>query len=128
MTDTIWIPTNDIISGDTIRWAEGVFSGSYRKPKFQGNRTNVGLVVADSYGSKKQQHTFTVKVTESSGHCPITVGQTICRKGRNVYRHGADRKPWASETARDEVAREKHVRGDAARASRADRVALEFQL
>ena len=51
--------TGDVCAGDHIRFTEAVFAGSYRKPKFKGERVVEALVVRDSYGEAKQQHTFT---------------------------------------------------------------------
>lgn len=42
--------------------------GSYRKPRFLGERRVAARVLADSYGSAKQQHTFTLLVIESDGY------------------------------------------------------------
>ena len=116
--------TGDVVTGDHIRFSEGVFSGSYRKPKYQGERIIEALVVRDSYGEAKQQHTFTLEVTASKGKDALPVGKTICRKGRNVYRNGTQRKPWADETQRGEALEEKHQRGDNARAARQHRLWL----
>ena len=114
--------TGDVVAGDHIRFSEGVFSGSYRKPKYQGERIIEALVVRDSYGEAKQQHTFTLEVTASEGEDALLVGKTIRRKGRNVYRNDAQRKPWADETQRGEALEEKHQRGDNARAARQHRL------
>ena len=116
--------TGDVVTGAHIRFSEGVFSGSYRKPKYQGERIIEALVVRDSYGEAKQQHTFTLEVTASKGKDALPVGKTICRKGRNVYRNGTQRKPWADETQRGEALEEKHQRGDNARAARQHRLWL----
>lgn len=114
--------TGDVVSGDHIRFNEGVFSGSYRKPKFQGERIIEARVIRDSYGDAKQQHTFTLEVTASEGEDALPVGKTIRRKGRNVYRNGTHRKPWGNETQRGEALEEKHQRGDNARAARQHRL------
>ncbi len=117
-----WIDcTGDVVCGDTIRFSEGVFGGSYRKPKHIGNREIIAEVVKDSYGQQKQQHTFTLVVLESSGEQPLKVGTKTTRKGRNVYRNGTERLLWDDEAARESVADEKHERGDDARQKRADR-------
>ena len=66
--------TGDVVSGDRIRFAEAVFTGSHRKPKFAGERIIEAAVVADSYGSEKQQHTFSLVVLESWGVDSIAPG------------------------------------------------------
>jgi len=50
-----------------ISITEPVFSGSYRRPKFVGERTIVGTIVRDSYGAQSGQHTFTVSVVHAPG-------------------------------------------------------------
>jgi hypothetical protein len=116
--------TGDVVTGDVIQWEEGVFTSS-KKPKFLGNRTVRAVVIKDSYGSDKQQHTFTILPLSSSGTQPIAVGKQTTRKGRNIYRNGTMRMPWTNEDKRQAVANEKHARGDVARAAR-DRRKSEF--
>ena len=116
--------TGDVVTGDVIQWEEGVFTSS-KKPKFLGNRTVRAVVVKDSYGSDKQQHTFTILPLASSGAQPIAAGKQTTRKGRNIYRNGTMRMPWINEDKRQAVANEKHARGDVARAAR-DRRKSEF--
>ena len=114
-----WMPaTGDVVRGDTIRFTEAVFAGSFRNPQFSGNREIVAEVLNDSYGRDKQQHTFTLRVIRSSGTQPLEAGVTTTRKGRNVYRNGTERLEWTDENARTMAASEKHTRGDAARRSR----------
>jgi hypothetical protein len=117
-TRTWTVCTGDVCAGDTIRFTEAVFAGSYRKPKYIGERQIVASVVRDSYGACKQQHTFTLEVIESSGVSPLVAGTTTTRKGRNVYRNGTERLLLADESARRERLDEKHERGNAARARR----------
>lgn len=81
-----------------------------------------GIVEKDSYGDRKQQHTFSIRVTHSEGCQPLAVGSLVLRKGRNVYRNGTSRKPWEDETERGEVLKEKHERGDEAREAREARM------
>lgn len=123
-----WInATGDVVAGDVIRFTENVFSGSYRRPQFEGTRTITGRVVRDSYGDKKQQHTFTIEVFDCEGVSPIESGKVIRRKGRNVYRNGCLRQPWDDETARRAAVDEKHARGDKARRARQARRRFEEQ-
>ena len=118
MRQSNWINTYDIVVGDTIRFEENVFSGSWRSPKFAGKRVVAATVTKDSYGQAKQQHTFTLKILESSGTDALEVGKVTRRKGRNIYRHDPVRLLWDDEDARQKVADEKHKRGDAARSDR----------
>lgn len=115
-----FVNTNDVVKGDTIMFTEGVFNGSYRNPKYIGERTIIAKVIKESYGVEKQQHTFTLEVIEASGTDEEEVLQkkTIMRKGRNIYRNGVKRKLWDDETARLDLAEEKHERGEIARALR----------
>lgn len=115
--------TGDVVVSDVIRFTEAVFGGSYRSPRYLGDRVIEALVVRDSYGAGKQQHTFTLSVLASSGIDPIAPGTVTRRKGRNVYKNGTSRKPWIDETARAAIQAEKHARGDAARAERDRRIA-----
>jgi len=110
-----------VVVGDTIRFVEAVFSGSFRKPKYIGDRTIEAEVLKDSYGKAKQQHTFVLKVIRSEGIQPVEVGKTIRRKGRNIYKKECLRQLWAKESERENVAEEKHARGGRARKARAFR-------
>lgn len=101
--------TGDVVTGDEVRFERATFTGSYRKPRFAGNEIIEGIIVKESYGKDKQQHTFTIRRHN---------GETLLIKGRNLYRNGVWRKPWPDEDARKAVADEKHSRGDAARAER----------
>jgi len=118
---TEWLDAGgDIVTGDTIRWTEAVFKGSYRRPKFAGERIITATVIRDSYGEEKQQHTFTLAVISAEGHKAQEVldKKTIRRKGRNIYRNGVQRLPWTDEDARDKALDEKHSRGDTAQSER----------
>ncbi|MDH5727380.1 MAG: hypothetical protein OEZ58_00105 [Gammaproteobacteria bacterium] len=116
--------TGDVCTGDVIRFSEAVFIGSYRKPQYAGDRTITANVVKDSYGSQKQQHTFTLEVISVSGEQAddIEIGKKIRRKGRNVYRNDCWRKLWKDESLRQQALDEKHHRGSRARALRQQRI------
>lgn len=105
--------TGDCVVGDQVAFERAVFGGSLRKPKFVRFDMVVGAIVADSYGSDKQQHTFTLQLADGS--------KTLI-KGRNLYANGTYRQRWADEADRKAVAIEKHERGDHARAARGRRV------
>jgi hypothetical protein len=111
--------TGDVVAGDTVRFTEAVFGGPFRRPRFLGERTITALVVAETYGQDRGQHTFTLTVVAAEGTDPPAPGSTIRRKGRNLYRRGVTRAAWADEDARRVAASEKHERGDRARARRA---------
>jgi hypothetical protein len=101
--------TGDAVTGDEVKFEQAQFAGSFRNPRFIGTKTVTGKIIRDSYGAAKQQHTFTLLLED---------GSTLRIKGRNLYRNGTMRKPWADETARQDARTEKHQRGDAARATR----------
>lgn len=118
--------TGDVVAGDNILFYEPVWSGAFNprcrsSPSLAGHRVITAEVVRESYGPDKQQHTFTLRVNESSGHDAIESGKVIWRKGRNIYRNGCWRLPWPDESKRKEARQEKHSRGDAARSVRAAR-------
>lgn len=110
--------TGDVCVGDTIEFTENVFGGSYKKPKFLGERTIIATIVKDSYGLEKQQHTFTLIVVKSTGYDPLKPNVKTTRKGRNIYRNGTRRAKWSNETDRKIAIDEKHQRGDFARKAR----------
>lgn len=101
--------TGNVCKGDYVEFERAYFSGSWRKPKFEGLETIQGLIVSDSYGKAKQQHTFTILQDN---------GIKIRIKGRNLYRNGCKRQLWKDETQREKVLAEKYERGDQARAAK----------
>ena len=104
--------TGDCVVGDEVRFERAVFSGSLRRPTFDGFEMVTAKIVKDSYGRAKQQHTFTLETED---------GDNIRIKGRNLYRNGVYRKSWEDESARKLSVAEKHQRGDAARTERRQR-------
>lgn len=115
--------TGDVVVGDTILFTETVWGGSYKEPKNLGKRTIIAEIIKDSYGEKKQQHTFTFSVIDSWGCDALTKGLKTRRKGRNIYRNGTKRLPWKCKGARTLALNEKHARGGSAREARQIRVA-----
>jgi len=101
--------TGDAVIGDEVRFERATFSGSFRNPKFAGFKMIEGVIVKDSYGLQKQQHTFTIKTAE---------GDELRIKGRNLYANGLYRKSWADESLRHAAVEEKHSRGDLALVAR----------
>ena len=116
--------TGDVVVGDFIMFSESVFSGSFRKPVYVGERRIAAFVKKDSYGEAKQQHTFTLQVFDCDGVSPFASGEVIRRKGRNVYRNGTRRTLWLDESKRDAALDEKHARGAFARHKRQLRVGV----
>lgn len=104
--------TGDVVVGDEVCFDRATFTGSFRNAKFAGFERIAGRVVRDSYGAQAQQHTFTIAMAG---------GGELRIKGRNLYKNGVFRKPWADPAARGEVADEKHARGDRARLARKER-------
>lgn len=104
--------TGNCVVGDFVQFERAVFTGSYPKARFSHNETIEGEITKESYGASKQQHTFTIRLPN---------GDTTRIKGRNLYRNGTMRKPWADENERLEALKEKYARGDAARAARYSR-------
>lgn len=111
----------DICRGDTILFKETVWGGSFRHPTVLGERTNVAVIERDSYGSEKQQHTFTLRIIESEGTLPLKAGTITKRKGRNIYKNNPFRLEWIDEPARSIILEEKHKRGERARKARDSR-------
>ena len=112
--------TGDVVVGDIVTFKQDVFGGSFRNPRYIGERIIKGEVVRDSYGKDKQQHTFTIKPIEVTGVSAeeIMKKDTFRIKGRNLYKHGTLREKRADESSRQAALDEKHKRGDAARAAR----------
>lgn len=107
----------DAITGDAIRFERAIFRGSFRKPAFVGYELVTAIIVNDSYGREKQQHTFTLQLFD---------GRRVFIKGRNLYAQKLYRKVWNNEVDRETMAEEKHARGDGARADRAYRLESGF--
>lgn len=104
--------TGDACAGDEVAFARATFSGSYRKPRFEGYEVVVGKIVKESYGKMKQQHTFTIMTDDR---------RRILIKGRNLYSVLVLAKPRDPEE-RAVALRDKHDRGDQARKDRQKRL------
>ena len=111
----------DACEGDVILFSEAVFAGSFRKPRFLGDRRIAAKIIKDSYGAERQQHTFSLAILASDGTEPLAAGSKTTRKGRSVYRNGVLRAAWLDETERRAALDDKHARGDAARRAREER-------
>jgi hypothetical protein len=99
--------TGDVCAGDRVRFERATFTGSRLSPKFAGFEQITAIVLRESYGSEKQQHTFTLLLED---------GTETRIKGRNLYRNGVWRQLWSDESRRAIAVQEKHTRGAAARA------------
>lgn len=106
---------SSVVEGDEIRFERAVFTGHFKRAKFSHFELITGKVVAESYGAEKQQHTFTILLDN---------GYILRIKGRNLYKNGVWMKPRTDIEERCNAVREKHERGEIARAVREQRKAL----
>ncbi|KAI3894609.1 hypothetical protein MKW92_035425 [Papaver armeniacum] len=117
----------DACTGDVVMFEQNVYemynisSRSSAGPPC-GTRTVVGRVVRDSYGSAKQQHTFTIEVLWSKGVKPLPPLHPLLIKGRNLYKLKTIRQLWEDEEIRQKVLLEKHSRGSLAKSNRKTRI------
>jgi hypothetical protein len=99
----------NIVKGTILKFEEPIFIGSYPKVKFSYNAIHTVEVIKDSYGSLKGQHSFTLKVIESTEKL---VGDTFRKMGRNIY-------PTAEIISQPEnlekISKEKKERSDASK-------------
>jgi (S)-2-hydroxy-acid oxidase len=112
--------TGDVVTDDVVRFDRAIFTGHYPNSSFSHVCTLLVLVLKDSYGEAKQQHTFTCLVIDCDTG-DYSVAQQITIKGRNLYRNGCRRAPWSFPDQRNDVLNEKHQRGSIARAARSAR-------
>ncbi|XP_016678361.1 zinc finger CCCH domain-containing protein 62 [Gossypium hirsutum] len=79
--------TGDACTGDVVMFEQNVYemfniaSQSASGPPC-GTRIVVGRIVKESYGSAKQQHTFTIEVLWSKGEKPLSPLHPLLIKGR----------------------------------------------
>ncbi|RZC89953.1 hypothetical protein C5167_029018 [Papaver somniferum] len=117
----------DACCGDVVMFEQNVYemyniaSRSATGPPC-GTRTIAGRIVKESYGSAKQQHTFTIEVLWSKGVEPLPPLHPLLIKGRNLYKLKTMRQLWADEELRRKVLLEKHSRGSLARSNRETRI------
>lgn len=117
--------TGDVCAGDIIMFEKDIFTGHYKRAKYSHKRTIIGEVLRDSYGTKKQQHTFILRIIWDSDKAYFK-DQELRVKGRVLYRNGVVRRKWYDETNRIAVLEDKHLRGNDARELR--RVLKEAKL
>ncbi|KAI3874324.1 hypothetical protein MKX03_019472 [Papaver bracteatum] len=117
----------DACTGDVVMFEQNVYemyniaSRSATGPPC-GSRTVAGRIVKESYGSAKQQHTFTIEVLWSKGVKPLPPLHPLLIKGRNLYKSKTMRQLWADEEMRQKVLLEKHSRGSLAKSNRKTRI------
>ncbi|MCM8827588.1 MAG: hypothetical protein NC904_08770 [Candidatus Omnitrophica bacterium] len=92
-----WIPEYDIVQNDIIKFYEEVYERVGNKYKYRFLRYIKALVVNESYGKKRMQHTFTLKVIDSDYY---NSGTIIMRRGRNIYSNDPKRLLWEDENLR----------------------------
>ncbi|GAB4850014.1 hypothetical protein Ancab_029312 [Ancistrocladus abbreviatus] len=118
----------DACMGDVVLFEQNVYEGfnivsrSAGAPPC-GKRLVAGRIVKESYGTAKQQHTFTVEVLWSKGDKALPPLHPLLVKGRNLYRLNTARQNWEDEKERQRVLHEKHSRGQLARSNREARIA-----
>ncbi|VAI27832.1 unnamed protein product [Triticum turgidum subsp. durum] len=117
----------DACKGDVVMFEQNIYrrkKGDPRgiKGRLCGQRTNAGRIIKESYGTAKQQHTFTVEIFWSKGYKPWPPLHPLLIKGRNLYKDKTMRQPWPDEKERSRVLEEKHARGFQARKSRDVRI------
>ncbi|GJP35919.1 hypothetical protein CLOM_g20460 [Closterium sp. NIES-68] len=116
--------TGDVCRKDVVLFRQRIFKGHSKKSKCIGCRMVAGRVVMESYGEKKQQHTFTVEVIWSTGLQALPPMKQLLVKGRYLYKHRTFRQRWTNEAERVAVIGEKHARGDKARSVRRKRLGI----
>lgn len=114
--------TGDACVGDIVWFGKDEFSGSFRKPTFEGTRCIRAIITKESYGKDKQQHTFTMVPMISGTAKTAEKGREACFsvKGRNLYKHFTYCENVGRE-GRGVLLDEKHIRGEAARRDRDER-------
>ncbi len=99
----------DLCKGDTVEWSEGVFEGSWKKPRFLGERIIRAEIVKDSYGAGQGTHTLTLRVISAEGEQAPEEETIIRRKAATVYEHLREQVKGAGHA---EAAEEKHQRAE----------------
>ncbi|VAI13501.1 unnamed protein product [Triticum turgidum subsp. durum] len=117
----------DACKGDVVMFEQNIYRRKKGDPhgikgRLCGQRTNAGRIIKESYGTAKQQHTFTVEIFWSKGYKPWPPLHPLLIKGRNLYKDKTMRQPWPDEKERSRVLEEKHARGFQARKSREVRI------
>uniref|UniRef100_A0ACD5Z0K0 Uncharacterized protein n=1 Tax=Avena sativa TaxID=4498 RepID=A0ACD5Z0K0_AVESA len=117
----------DACKGDVVMFEQNIYRRKKGEPRGVkgrqcGQRTNAGRIIKESYGTAKQQHTFTVEIFWSKGYKPWPALHPLLIKGRNLYKDKTMRQPWPDEQERSRVLQEKHARGFLARKSRDVRI------
>jgi len=113
-------PCFDAVKGDYVVFTRSIF-GAYNSKKrtaeFLGTEKIQGIIINESYGADKAQHTFTIWTIDN---------QKTKIKGRNLYKNHTTnincvRAKWIDENERNKIADEKHKRGTEAKKNRRNR-------
>uniref|UniRef100_A0A0D3HD86 C3H1-type domain-containing protein n=1 Tax=Oryza barthii TaxID=65489 RepID=A0A0D3HD86_9ORYZ len=120
-------PLCDSCKGDVVVFEQNIYKRKKGAPRgvkghLCGQRTNAGRIIKESYGTKKQQHTFTIEILWSRGYKPWPPLHPLLIKGRNLYKDKTMRQPWLDEEERNRALQEKHARGYVARKTREVRI------
>lgn len=76
----------DLVTGHILFFKRNLFTGSYRRPKYDGCEFYIVEIESESYGSNKGQHTFTLRILKAfDKNNERKKGDTIRIKGRNLY-------------------------------------------
>lgn len=99
----------NILKGTILEFTEAVFTGKYPNATYSHDAKHTVEVVNESYGAKKGQHTFTLKVLTSTDR---PKGELFRKKGRNLYSTGRIIKEPenAEQLAREKRERAKRVK------------------
>ena len=114
------LTTGNNCVGDIVWFGKDIFSGSFRNAKFDGTECVRAVIVKDSYGKDKQQHTFTLALMKSAHSKTFVKGSEFKIKGRNLYKHFTYCENYMKEE-RKSALDEKYLRGSVARAEREER-------
>ena len=107
-------PCFDAVKGDYVVFTRSIY-GAYnckkRTAEFLGTEKIHGIIINESYGKDKAQHTFTIWTINN---------EKIKIKGRNLYKNSTTninciRAKWIDENERNKIADEKHDRGTKAK-------------
>ena len=125
--DNQWLDgESNCCAGDVIKFKEDVLErvriNHFGKLAWRpaGSRVITAEIIRESYGTEKQQHTYTLRVISVEGYrADEVVGrEKLLRKGHNIYRNGIDRLEGVDDGTRRTVLEEKNGRGADARAER----------
>ena len=100
MSYELWLDCTEPVTGDTIRFTEGVFSGPHYARRKVGDRTVVARIEKESVGAGSGAVSFSLMVVGGEGSDTLPTGSKITRKAATVSR-GLRRLIWTDESRRD---------------------------